>query len=94
MQYLVHTGRVAGVDTSIVTAGLGAEVAQVRALYGSGTVRQIWHRTDRAGAVLLLEANDEASAWEAMRSLPLVVAGAVVIESVVGLRAFAGFASN
>lgn len=93
MQYLVHTGRAADVDPAMVAAGLPAEVAKVRALYGAGQLRQIWHRTDRAGAVLLLEVRDEEAAWEAMRGLPLVIAGAVVIESVVGLKPFAGFVS-
>jgi len=94
MQFLVHTGRAADADAAVFAAGLPKEIAQVRALYASSSLRQIWHRGDRAGAVLLLEAADRPAADAALASLPLVAAGAVVVESVVELRPYAGFANS
>ena len=48
-----------------------AERERVRVLYRDGVVRAIWSRKDVAGAVMLLEALDEAAAHQAVDSLPL-----------------------
>lgn len=48
-----------------------AERERVRELYRDGIVRAIWTRKDVAGAVMLLECDDEAAAREAVGSLPL-----------------------
>ena len=94
MQYLVHTGRTREATAEVMAAGTPKEVARVRELYASGVLRQIWHRADRPGAVLLLEAGDEAGASAAMSSLPLVMAGAVFVESLVELKPYGGFVAG
>ncbi|NDZ17563.1 hypothetical protein C7T35_23085 [Variovorax sp. WS11] len=93
MQFLVHTGRSNDAGADVIANGLAAEVARVRALYASGGMRQIWHRGDRPGAVLLLECDDIDAASSLLETLPLVVAGAVIVESIVELKPYAGFAS-
>lgn len=50
---------------------LDAEGLRVRELYAEGTVRQLWGRGDVPGAIMLLEAADEAAARAALGSLPL-----------------------
>lgn len=50
---------------------IDAERERVRELYRDGIVRSIWSRKDAAGAVMLLECADEATAQKAVGSLPL-----------------------
>ena len=50
---------------------IDAERERVRELYRDGIVRAIWSRKDVAGAVMLLECDDEACAKAAVGSLPL-----------------------
>ena len=58
------------------------------------TVRQIWGRGDRAGAVMVVEAGDAAQAEAAVRTLPLVNAGLVTVDAVIPLTPYAGFAGS
>lgn len=69
---------------------LGAEGLRVRELYAEGTVRSIWGRDDVPGAVMLLEAVDEAAARGALDSLPLAQRGMLEIE-LTPLRAYRAF---
>lgn len=92
MQFLVHTSRNPDADPDRVAAGIDAEVRQVKAAYLHGAIRQIWHRTDRAGAVMLLELADISDVRDVLDSLPLVAAGAVVVDEVVPLAPYGGFA--
>jgi muconolactone delta-isomerase len=48
-----------------------AERERVRELYRDGIVRALWTRKDLPGAIMLLECDGEASAHEAVGSLPL-----------------------
>lgn len=95
MQFLVLNER----NTTDFEAGdftpdrVTAEVKRVRELYGEGFVRQIWHRGDLPGGVLLVEAVDETEARRQMSTLPLVAADMVRVASVVPLKPFGGFAA-
>jgi muconolactone delta-isomerase len=67
------------------------EVLRVRELYAEGFVRQIWHRADIPGGVLLIEAENEDAVRSRLRTLPMVQAGMVEVAMVVPLKPFAGF---
>lgn len=61
-------------------AHIGAERERVRELYKDGIVRAIWSRTDRPGAIMLLECADEAAAHAAVDSLPLAERGMLELQ--------------
>jgi muconolactone delta-isomerase len=67
-----------------------AEVAQARALYADGFIRQIWHRADIAGACILLEADSLEHARARLHTLPMVRTGMLEV-SIVPLVPYAGF---
>lgn len=92
MQFLVHTGRDETIDPAVVMAGLAAEIAGVKRLYTEGLIRQIWHRADRPGAIILCEARSREAAEAGLATLPLMKAGAVITESIVEQKPYAGFA--
>ena len=54
------------------TPHLAAESARVGVLMGAGEITHIWVKTDYSGAVLVLSADDEASARDVLGTLPLV----------------------
>jgi muconolactone delta-isomerase len=62
------------------TKYIDAEREQVRVLYRDGIVRAIWTRKDVAGALMLLEAADEAAAREAVGTLPLAQRGMLEVQ--------------
>jgi muconolactone delta-isomerase len=66
------------------------EIAQARALYADGFIRQIWHRGDMPGACILLEADSLEQARARLHTLPMVRAGMLEI-SIVPLVPYAGF---
>ena len=72
---------------------LESEVAQARALYAEGFIRQIWHRADMPGACLLLEADSEQQAREKLNTLPLYGAGMIDF-TIIPLKPYAGFAAK
>ena len=63
-------------------AHIDAERERVRQLYQEGIVRSIWSRKDAAGAVMLLECQDEAAATAAVNSLPLAERGMLEVQLV------------
>ena len=69
---------------------LEAESRQARQLYADNTLREIHARTDGRGAVLVLEAADQAAAEAAMKSLPLVEKGMLEYE-IFGVQPYRGF---
>jgi muconolactone delta-isomerase len=75
------------------TARVAAEVAQARALYAAGFIRQIWHRRDVAGACILVEAASEDEVRQKLQTLPLVAAGMLEV-TVIPLKPYAGFCSG
>jgi hypothetical protein len=54
--------------------------------------RQIWHRGDVVGAWLLIEAGSEDEVRDTLAALPLVEAGMLVIDALIRLKPYAGFA--
>jgi hypothetical protein len=68
-----------------------AERQQARQLYMDGTVRQIWHRDDKPGACLLIEAASPDEARTHVQTLPLVQAEMLELEMLVSLKPYAGF---
>lgn len=69
---------------------LEAESRRARQLYAENTVREIHSRTDGKGAVLVIEAADQAAAEAAMKSLPLVEKGMLEYE-IYGVQPYRGF---
>ncbi len=67
-----------------------AEIAQARALYADGFIRQIWHRGDVGGACILLEADSLEQARARLHTLPMVRTGMLEV-SIVPLVPYAGF---
>ncbi len=68
-----------------------AEAEHARQLYADGVLRQIWHRGDVKGAVLMLEANSEAEARASVEHLPLYQAGMLELMMLVPMKPYAGF---
>jgi muconolactone delta-isomerase len=66
-----------------------SEVETARALYQDGFIRQIWHRGDEPGAILLLEADDLDTAK--LARLPMYEAGMLEIVLISRLKPYAGF---
>ena len=83
---------VSGVADEAFTAEILKEEA-VRAwdLYQSGAIRELYFRADRQEAVLVLEAQDVATAREILSELPLVRAQFIDFE-LVPLAPYPGFA--
>ena len=54
---------------------LRAEAQRVWDLYASGVLREMYWKGDNSGAVLVLEVEGTAAAWNALATLPLVVHG-------------------
>lgn len=91
MQFLIQTSRSPEFESGVSPTALRSEETQLRNLYAAQIVRQIWHRRDRPGAVMLVEADDEAHAEQSAMSLPLVRAGLVTIDAITPLKPYAGF---
>ena len=70
---------------------LAHESAQVRELYASGILRQIWLRGDMPGASILWEADSEADVRAAFDALPIFKAGMLEILALVPLKPYPGF---
>jgi hypothetical protein len=69
---------------------LEGEARRARQLYSEGVFREVNSRTDGKGAVIVLEAADEAAAEEAVKSLPLVEKGMLDYE-IYGALPYRGF---
>ncbi len=89
MQFLAIVTRSAGrVETDLLPCRV-PEARRVWTLVKSSVIRRMWSRTDKPGALLLLEAADQAQARDAVTSLPMVREGLVEFE-LVGLAPFLG----
>ena len=92
MQFLALTRRKTDAFTDAQFAPLlDAEAERVRELYAEGTVRQIWMRGDTPGACLMIEADDENDAREALHSLPLHHAGMLELVALTALKPYRAF---
>jgi muconolactone delta-isomerase len=70
------------------------EGRQVKALYASGLLRQVWKRVDTPGAAILWEAAGEAEVRAAIATLPIFQAGMLEIVVVAPLEPYPGFANS
>jgi hypothetical protein len=70
---------------------LEAEARRVWDLYQNGAIRELYFRSDRSEAVLILECADVAEAQQTLATLPLVQAGLIHFE-LIPLVPYPGFA--
>jgi hypothetical protein len=92
MQFIaINVRNTNGFTPEVVAEHIPLEVGRVRELYADSFVRQIWHRDDVPGGVLLVEAADEEDARSRLVSLPMVRAGIVEIAQLIPLKPFGGF---
>jgi hypothetical protein len=68
MKYLVVS-----TNTKDVSPFIAAEVQRIAELRAAGTITGTWLKSDFSGAVLMLEAGDEAEATAALNTLPIVI---------------------
>ena len=71
---------------------LEPEAEKARALYKEGFFRQIWTRGDVPGACALIEAESEAEVRAKIQTLPLLAAGMLILDAVIPLNPYRGFA--
>ncbi len=90
MKILAIEREVGGTDTSASPSLLKAEAKRVWELQESGVVREIYFRTDRRQAVLVLECSCVEKAGEILSTFPLVKAGSICFE-LIPLSAYTGF---
>ena len=67
------------------------ESQQIKALYASGMLRQVWKRGDVPGAAILWESAGEAEVRAALESLPMFQAGMLEVLLVAPLEPYPGF---
>lgn len=70
---------------------LDREAQMARTLYLEGFIRQIWHRGDGLGAVLLVEAADRTALDAGLARLPMYRSGMLEAEQIVLLEPYRGF---
>ncbi len=75
MKILALSKRPEGVTTEQIAPNRIAEAAQAWELYASGTFRELYFRTDKPGAVVILECASVEEAQKALATLPMVEAG-------------------
>ena len=91
MQFLtVSRRRTERFSDAQFAALIDQEVAQARALYADGALRQLWTRGDVPGACLLIEANSEEHARQILNTLPLYRAEMIEF-SIIPLKPYVGF---
>ena len=67
------------------------EAERVRELYAAGLLRQVWRRTETAGAAILWEAASEDEVRAALASLPIAQAGMLEVVLLTPLAPYPGF---
>ena len=63
----------------------------MRELYAAGLLRQVWRRTETAGAAILWEAASEDEVRAALASLPIAQAGMLEVVLLTPLAPYPGF---
>jgi muconolactone delta-isomerase len=69
---------------------LKEEALKAWELYQNGVIRELYFRSDRSEAVLILECSDPAEARKVLNSLPLVREGLIDFE-IIPLKPYPGF---
>jgi hypothetical protein len=91
MKILALENEVSGTtDEQFTPAILKEEALRAWELYQDGIIREIYFRTDRNEAVLILECSNILEAQVVLASLPLVKAGLISFE-VIPLAPYNGF---
>ncbi len=75
------------------TPHLEAEALQAVRLFAAEKIREIYSRADGMGAVIVLEAKDEAEARSFLETLPLVQKGMLDVE-LYGTKPYRGFVAH
>jgi len=91
MMFLALERDFAGVTEAEYAPHLAAEAAQAWELYQQGIIRELYFRSDRDEAVLVLECPDTDSAQAVLSTLPLVRHGLITFE-LIPLIPYPGFA--
>ncbi|HQP73866.1 MAG TPA: superoxide dismutase [Acidobacteriota bacterium] len=91
MKFLALEREVTGVTEDRYAPHLAAEAARAWELYQQGIIRELFFRSDRDEAVLVLECPDSQSAQAALSTLPLVRHGLIAFE-LIPLIPYPGFA--
>jgi len=92
MKILALEKEVPGVrDEAFTVELLRREAARAWELYQAGSIREMYFRSDRTEAVLLLECTSVAEAETILSSLPLVRSGLIAFECI-PLKPYDGFA--
>ena len=90
MRFLIIARRKAELTAEDYAPHREAEISQALRLLQDDSIRELYSFAEGGGAVLMLEAGDEAHAKAIMDTLPLVKLDMLDIE-VHGLRAYGGF---
>jgi Muconolactone delta-isomerase. len=90
MKILAMEIEVEGINPEQYQPHLKAEAQRAWELYQSGTIRELYFRSDRSEAVLMLECADSNEAKQILASLPLVKAGLITFE-IIPLFPYSGF---
>lgn len=71
---------------------LEPEAERARTLYTEGFSRQVWSRKDAPGAAMVIEADSAEAARATLGTLPLIQKGMLIVEALVPLGPYRGFA--
>ncbi len=92
MQFLVVSRRrTEAFSDDEIAPKLEPEAQRARQLYLDGFIRQIWHRGNEPGAVLLVEAASKEALEEGLQGLPMYQAGMLEAVITVPLDPYRGF---
>ena len=92
MKILALEADAPGADEGAYTGALlQAEARRAWELFQAGVIRELYFRTDRHAAVLVLECASSEEAQAVLATLPLVAAGLITFE-VIPLAPYPGFA--
>lgn len=90
MKILALECELPGIPDEAFEPHLRAEALRAWELHQAGIVRELYFRSDRPSAVLVLECDDLAAGEQALASLPLVANGLIRFD-LVPLRPYPGF---
>ena len=90
MKILVLEKEVAGTTSEDFQPYLKAEARKVWELQQQNIIREIYFRTDRSCAVMILECHDVEEAEKNLKALPLVQANLIEFE-IIPLKPYPGF---
>jgi hypothetical protein len=90
MRILAIEKEIPGIADDQFQPHLKGEALKAWELYQSGVIRELYFRSDRSEAVLILECADPAEAREVLNKLPLVREGLIDFE-IIPLKPYPGF---